>query len=147
MSLACSGGKRGMRDLLFRFKRVIPAVIPFVFFSQSPAVATQYHIRPDGLASGNGSSSSPWNLETALSHPAVVVPGDTLWLHGGVYRGAYECFLEGDSECADHCAVVSGRSGRSSITAARTVTRMWVKGTYTWFWGFEIMVVDTESPP
>ena len=38
-----------------------------------------------GVASGAGGIGAPWTLAHALSHPAAVQPGDTIYLRGGVY--------------------------------------------------------------
>ncbi len=126
-------------------------VSPFVLIllglmlSSASALASQYHVRPDGSASGNGSTSSPWNLGTALSHPAAVVPGDTLWLHGGVYRGAYECFLRGTASAP---IIVRSYPGEWAIidNGGTNNNAIWVKGAYTWFWGFEIRS-SSPNPP
>src|SRR4051794_24178406 len=50
------------------------------------AHATEFYVSPTGTASGNGSASSPWDLQTALNQPASVKPGDTIWVRGGVHR-------------------------------------------------------------
>lgn len=45
----------------------------------------QWYVSPTGSVSGNGSITSPWDLQTALNHPSSVRPGDTVWLRGGTY--------------------------------------------------------------
>src|SRR2546430_1201491 len=50
------------------------------------AHATEFYVSPTGTASGNGSASNPWDLQTALNQPSSVQPGDTIWLRGGVHR-------------------------------------------------------------
>ena len=50
-----------------------------------------------GTPSGDGSISSPWDLSTALSQTANVLPGDTLWIRGGTYYGGYQSNLTGTS--------------------------------------------------
>src|SRR5579862_2530377 len=45
-----------------------------------------HFVAPNGSAGGNGSINSPWDLQTALSQPSSVQPGDTIWLRGGVYH-------------------------------------------------------------
>ncbi|RXJ49384.1 right-handed parallel beta-helix repeat-containing protein [Gelidibacter gilvus] len=50
----------------------------------------EFHVFPNGKSSGNGSLSSPWDLQTAFSQkPDVVNGGDTIWLHEGVYTGRF----------------------------------------------------------
>jgi len=48
--------------------------------------AATYYVGTEGTSSGNGSEGSPWNLATALNHPAAVRPGDTLLLKAGTYK-------------------------------------------------------------
>src|SRR6188768_3996124 len=48
--------------------------------------ATEFYVAPTGQSSGDGSISSPWDLQTALNHPSSVRPGDTIWLRGGTHR-------------------------------------------------------------
>ena len=54
-----------------------------------------FHVAVDGSPGGDGSLGAPWDLATALDHPAAVAPGDTLYLHGGVYQGTFVAKLEG----------------------------------------------------
>ncbi len=57
--------------------------------------STGYHVTVDGTSAGDGSLENPWDLDTALRHPGVVLPGDTIWVHGGTYRGAWVAKLDG----------------------------------------------------
>jgi hypothetical protein len=57
--------------------------------------ATEFHVAPTGTRDGDGSPQRPWDLQTALAQPAAVLPGDTIWLHGGVYRGSFRSDLKG----------------------------------------------------
>jgi hypothetical protein len=54
-----------------------------------------FHVTIAGSASGDGSLTKPWNLSTALLGPAAVKPGDTIWVHGGLYAGAFVSKLTG----------------------------------------------------
>src|SRR2546429_7662736 len=47
--------------------------------------AADFFVSPSGSPSGNGSFANPWDLATALSGPAAVTPGSTIWLRGGTY--------------------------------------------------------------
>lgn len=49
----------------------------------------------DGSSEGDGSINNPWDLQTALNHPASVLPGDTIWLRGGTYNGRFTSMLTG----------------------------------------------------
>ncbi len=59
------------------------------------AQGEEFYVSLEGSARGDGSAAAPWDLQTALRHPAAVKAGDTLWLQGGTYRGRYECALAG----------------------------------------------------
>src|SRR5205807_2442652 len=52
-----------------------------------PGTRVGYYVSPSGSPSGDGSAARPWDLRTALAQPAVVHPGDTIWLRGGTYSG------------------------------------------------------------
>lgn len=57
--------------------------------------AAEFHVTPDGSAKGDGSKAAPWDLATALAATGAVKPGDTVWLHAGVYRGGFVSRLTG----------------------------------------------------
>jgi hypothetical protein len=61
----------------------------------SLSMATEFHVSPEGKPDGDGTRESPWDLQTALSHPEPVKPGDTIWIHGGTYKGSYKSDLQG----------------------------------------------------
>ena len=91
---------------------------------------------PDGSPQGDGSSERPWDLSTALAHPAAVKAGDTIWLREGTYRGVFKSALQGTAEAPivvralpRHRATIDG-----GIDAG---------GSWTTFRGFEI----TNSSP
>jgi len=82
--------------------------------------------------------SSPWDLQTALEHPAAVQPGDTIWLRGGSYTAAmYVSDLAGTPERPiivrqyprERATIVGGTADQGLVT----------RGGHTWFWGFEVM--------
>src|SRR5688572_20077343 len=60
-----------------------------------PAAASDWYVSPAGAPGNSGAIGSPWDLQTALNHPAAVKPGDTIWLRGGSYKGAYRSNLAG----------------------------------------------------
>lgn len=69
-----------------RMKRfLLPAVFLTGALCLSPVAAREFFVAPDGSAKGEGSEESPWDLATALMHPAAAQPGDTIWLRGGTY--------------------------------------------------------------
>jgi PKD repeat protein len=112
-----------------------------VLAAASAARATDFYAAPGGSSSGTGSISSPWDLQTALNQ-TVAGPGDTIWLRGGVYHGTYTSYLNGTSTApivvrqypGERATIDGGNSGWKSI--------LMVSGSYTWYWGFEVMSSD-----
>lgn len=101
----------------------------------APSTPGGYFVSPTGSASGDGSIGRPWNLATALAHPAVVRAGDTLWLRGGTYRGEFTSTLRGQ---AGRPVVVRQYPGERAIVDGGLA----IRGPYSWFWGFEVMNSD-----
>lgn len=50
---------------------------------------------PSVSSGGNGSTSSPWPLWSALTNRGDIIPGDTLSLMPGTYSGNFVCTLNG----------------------------------------------------
>ena len=49
-----------------------------LFLAASAAHAAEWHVSPQGTPKGQGTKEAPWDLATALAHPAAVKPGDLL---------------------------------------------------------------------
>jgi hypothetical protein len=113
------------------------------------AAAGDFYVSPAGASTNSGSINSPWDLQTALNHPAAVKPGDTIWLRGGVYAGSFRSNLVG---AAGAPIVVKGYPGERAIldghhASARSSGRLLaVYGAHTWFWGFEVTSSDPNPP-
>ncbi len=107
------------------------------------ANAADFYVSPTASASGTGSFSNPWRLQDALDQPSAVHPGDTIWLRGGTYSGTFVSYLDGTSASPIIVRQYAGEQatldGGSSTTA-----NLSVRGSYTWFWGFEIKNSDTH---
>jgi len=108
-----------------------------------PLLASDFYVSPSGSASGSGSITGPWDLETALDQPSAVKPGDTIWLRGGTYTGHFVSALKGTKnkpivvrQYPGERATIDGNYGGNEVTLI-------VNGQYAWFWGFEI----TNSDP
>jgi len=88
---------------------------------------------PRGTPSGSGTSDRPWDLATALAGAGGrIQPGDTVWLTGGRYQGAYRTQLRG---APDRLIVFRQQRGaRATIDGT-----LRADGAYLAFWGFEIM--------
>lgn len=95
-----------------------------------------FYASPTGTPSGDGSFANPWDLPTALSQPAVVTPGSTIWLRGGTYTNPVDPrgFVSTLVGTADAPIVVRQYPGERA-TVTNTIQ---VKGAYTWLWGFEV---------
>lgn len=113
------------------------AFVGALLAAQGPAdrarPATSYHVSPTGTARGAGTAARPWDLATALAGArGRIEPGDTIWLHGGRYRGAFRTALVGQPE---RPIVFRQRAGERAIIDGT----LKADGQYLTFWGFEIM--------
>jgi len=97
-----------------------------------PVQHAGYYVAPTGSSAGAGTIGSPWDLGTALTGPAAVHPGDTIWLRGGTYSGAFTSSLTGTA--AQPIIVRQYPGDRATISGNLTIF-----GAYTWFWGFEVV--------
>ena len=99
--------------------------------------AAEFYVAPDGKPTNSGSSSSPWDLQTALNHPASVKPGDTIWLRNGIHRISnrptkFKSRLAGTSAAPITVRQYPGE--RATVDGNITQqTGGWVN-----YWGFEI---------
>ena len=117
--------------------------------AKSPKLAQSsgrvFYVAPTGTPSGDGSSEAPWDLQTALDQPADVHPGDTILLRGGAYSGSFISNLNGT---LSDPIIVRGYTGEwaklDGGSHSEGVAIVQVKGSYTWFWGFEVMSSDTK---
>ncbi len=113
--------------------------------------ARGHYVSPSGSSAGDGSIAHPWDLVTALAGgQGRVVPGDTIWLRGGTYRGqgAYQSTLRGAPGAP--VVVRQYRGERAVIDGAGATSRsvrgdlFVVSGDYSVFWGFELMDSDPD---
>lgn len=104
------------------------------------AKAAEWHVSPTGTPAGDGSVAKPWDLQTALRQPEAVKPGDTIWLHGGTYDGAFTSTLKGAD---DKPVIVRQALGEHAILDAGDRREMALSiaegGGNAWYWGFEIL--------
>ncbi|MDQ3393888.1 MAG: Ig-like domain-containing protein [Bacteroidota bacterium] len=118
---------------------VFLVLILIQFLINSKAFAVNYHISVSGKSSGEGSSNNPWDIVTAFSGTKGA-PGDTLWLHGGVYKGHFISKLNGSTSANIVVAQYPGEmailDGSINLTDGRTLT---VEGSYTTFYGFQVI--------
>ena len=101
------------------------------------ATAASYYVSPAGSPSGTGSWTFPWDLATALAGAGGVIhPGDTVWLRGGTYAGAFRTSLGGAA--GNPIVFRRWRSERATINGG-----LRVDGPDLVFWGLEIARSDT----
>ena len=95
-----------------------------------------YFVTVNGSQTGDGSATNPWSLATALAQPGVVHPGDTIWVHGGTYKGNFVSNLTGSVGAPIVLRQFPGE--RATIDG-----RLDINGQYAYYWGFEV----TDSDP
>lgn len=109
--------------------------------------SNEFYVAPYGSPTADGSLADPWDLQTALNHPAAVQPGDIIWLREGRYGtgGKILSYLTGTEE---NPIIVRQYPGeRATVNGGIEATR---DGAWVTFWGFEITntnprVVSTED--
>jgi hypothetical protein len=118
-----------------------PSTTPTPAPTPTPSAGNNFYVAPNGSSQGIGSINDPWNLTVALAHPSVVKPGDTIWLRGGTYTGAYTSYLTGTPSAPITVRQYPGERAvidRASVSSARQPA-LKVKGPWVLFWGFEVM--------
>jgi hypothetical protein len=117
-----------------------------------PTTGNSWYVSATGSPSGNGSTANPWDIQTALSGPASVKPGDTIWIRGGRYGG-------GQANSVITSSLVGTASAPIIVRAyprERAIIDAWLEvgccdgapnpaaGSYTWFWGLEFAGYNTN---
>jgi hypothetical protein len=146
MYLGCLATSRWARRAAGSRSRSVLVVPVVLVLASLPALATEFHVTAGGTTStapGTGSASKPWSLATALAQPAAVHAGDTIWVHGGTYKGPFSSHLVGTSSAP---IVVRAVPGERATLDGGTVSNpvLEVGGAYTWIWGLEVMSSDTD---
>jgi hypothetical protein len=101
---------------------------------------------PTGSPLANGSERHPWDLATALAGGPTrgtrVQPGDTIWVRGGTYRGAFRSTVAGSDGAP---VVIRQFPGERAVMdgAGSTSSTLYVTGAHSVFWGLEL----TNSDP
>ena len=129
-------------------------IFVIILFQQNLIAQKEFHvfskndkITPGG-PSGNGSLAAPWDLQTALSQkPQTVNGGDIIWLHEGVYEGAFLSTLQ--STLADKFIIVSAYKNdkvvlNGNVKSSRNNV-LQVKGSQVIFKNFEITCLGEFS--
>lgn len=108
-----------------------------------PGTHVGYHVTTGGSSGGDGSSASPWDLQTALAGAGGRVhAGDTIWVRMGTYVGTYETNLAGSPSAPiivraypSERVIIDGNDGSGNDGFV-------VHGSYTWYWGLEFRNSD-----
>jgi hypothetical protein len=109
-----------------------------------PVRPSVWYAAPTGTPRGAGTRERPWDLGTALAGGnGKIAPGDTVWLRGGVYRGAFISTLTGAPGLpivvrqypGERATLDGGDSPHEILT---------VDGQWAMYWGFEIMASGDE---
>jgi hypothetical protein len=112
---------------------------PILVFPLVWAQAADLHVTPNGDASGPGTKARPYDLVTALSGD-VAKPGDTFWLHAGVYPiGKLETKIHGAIERPITFRQVSGE--RAQVVGSLI---LWDSVGYVIFRDFEFYSGETR---
>jgi len=107
------------------------------------AHAAEHYAAPGATAQGDGSKARPWRLETALAGPKAVKPGDTVWLRGGTYRGAFASELSGKPNQPILVRQYPGERATIDGTISNTPP-LTINGAWTWYWGFEVCITSPD---
>jgi hypothetical protein len=100
----------------------------------TPSAGNQWYVALNGSPGASGTKSHPWDLATALGQPAVIRPGDTIWLRNGTYGDGTTTFVSTMTGTSRNPIVVRQYPGeRATINGSLTVN-----GADTWYWGFEV---------
>jgi hypothetical protein len=103
----------------------------------------EWHVSPEGRRGHDGTAGAPLDLATVLSKDSPVQPGDTIWLHGGTYRGTFISEVAG---AAGSPVIVRQWPGeRATLDGAGSPRDvLLVNGSWTWYWDFEITNSDPQ---
>jgi len=107
------------------------------------AFAGEYHVATTGTSGALGTPANPLSLSSAISPSSPAKAGDTIWLHGGIYRGAFTSNLRGEPDKpiivrqypGEHATIDSPMSSTAALT---------INGAWAWYWGFEVMNSSTN---
>ncbi|MDG5799812.1 T9SS type A sorting domain-containing protein [Marinilabiliaceae bacterium ANBcel2] len=101
--------------------------------------ADSFYVMVNGSSKGEGSYSSPWDLQTALNHPSSLKPGDTVWIAGGTYRGTFISRIRGSEVNSIIVRAIPGEQvildGNVEGGENHVLT---IEGNNTWYWGLTI---------
>ena len=106
-----------------------------------PGPTSGWHVAPTGSSSATGMVDQPWSLAFALSGAGGrIQPGDTVWLHGGTYSGAFVETVAGSAGKPILFRQYPGERAIIDVAYSTSTTSRGdafiVKGAWTVWWGF-----------
>ncbi|HEX2972286.1 MAG TPA: right-handed parallel beta-helix repeat-containing protein, partial [Tepidisphaeraceae bacterium] len=124
-----------------RYRSLIAAIVVLLVTALADtAFAAGFHVSPEGTPQGIGTFAKPWDLQTALNHPAAVKPGDDIYLHTGIYKGSFTSRLKGTAAAPITVRPFHGEQATLECYSANPNEDplFTVEGQYTIFRGFEV---------
>ena len=104
--------------------------------------AKELYVSPQGTAQGDGSKAQPLDFATALYDLNRIGPGDTIWVAGGTYRGAFQKPAK-PSGTAERPIIYRAMPGQRVTLTAKDDDRCVLEiagAEHVWFWGFEVTI-------
>ena len=147
-----------MRVSLIRYAGIVlrawtvrRACVVLTMMLSMQVLAAQYHVAPNGTDRAAGTRSDPLSLSKALSAASPARPGDTIWVRGGTYQttNGFVSSLAGTSNNPiivrnyNHERAILDTTWVDPLNASAANGLDW-EGSYTWFWGLEIMNSNTN---
>lgn len=116
------------------------------YIDSRTTAGAEFFVTPGGSPVGDGSMANSWDLQTALSQPDAVEPGDTIWLRGGTYTGSFESTLTGSA--SEPIIVRAYPDEHVTIDIRRDDTNygLTIRGNWAYYWGFELTNSSAEEP-
>jgi hypothetical protein len=121
--------------------------------SEVYAQSNTWYVAPNGSGGASGTINNPLSLDAALSSASPAKAGDTIYLRGGTYSGAYTSVLQGTSSAPISVKQYPGERATIDANNGAAINGgygLLVQGAYTNFVGFEIMFsgqkVDSGNP-
>ena len=128
----------------------MPALQTAAAVGRAHRTGQQFYVSATAGPAGDGSLANPWDLSTALSQPATVRPGATIWVRGGTYGNGLTIFRSRLVGTAAAPIVVRNYPGeRATINGGLQIgccdrDPKPDQGAYTWFWGLEVTSSITD---
>lgn len=105
------------------------------------AGAADWYVAVDGKAEANGTREEPLDLATAVGLRSPALPGDTIWIMAGTYRGGFVAELDGLSKAPITVRALPGE--RVTIDAAsRSGSGLSIRGRHTAWRDLEVTCSD-----